>query len=201
MTGLCRPYFFFLMVTTLELQLGSAPADTCPNNKDYRVVTTGLHPGKAWAEVNVEVCEIFLFKVHQYHEVSLSKDFHLLAQEFDSASDRVHDCPRCPGQGFGCFFFGKPHCPMTWEQAHQYCLQRGAQLAEPTDQYMSRYIANIFPYEFPDNHINNVESETLEVIVGVGQSYSFRLAFTIKGIWQLLALPNFAVNKSAEKYL
>ena len=58
---------------------------------------------------------------------------------------------------------------MTWHQAKQYCQQTGAQLAEPTDEYMSRFIANIFPHEYPNNQIRRIMTDTLEVIIRVGK--------------------------------
>ena len=85
---------------------------------------------------------------------------------FDSESDPVTECPRCPGQGLGCFIFGSRGCTMTWGQAVVYCQKNGARLAEPTDPYMSRVIANLFPWsDLPDNKLGTALVSEVNVIL------------------------------------
>ena len=55
---------------------------------------------------------------------------------------------------------------MTWGQAVVYCQKNGARLAEPTDPYMSRVIANLFPWsDLPDNKLGTALVSEVNVIL------------------------------------
>ena len=70
-------------------------------------------------------------------------------QKFDVLSDRENTCTTCPGQNYGCLFFGNEGDTMTWDEARKFCADNNARLVEPTDPYMGRVIANLFPYDYP----------------------------------------------------
>ena len=55
---------------------------------------------------------------------------------------------------------------MTWGQAVVYCQKNGGRLAEPADPYMSRLIANLFPWpDLPDNKLGTALVGDVNVIL------------------------------------